>query len=99
MNHLLFNMLPGGPPDYNTALDVPRDRYLFIFAFFLRTHVTGPFNNNLYISLSICLDKTGGNLSDLCFTSCHQVSKVGIIQASVFTDHLPVDTFLPMNLK
>ena len=25
-NHLLFNMLPGGPPDYNTALDVPRDR-------------------------------------------------------------------------
>lgn len=28
MNHLLFNMLPGGPPDYNTALDVPRDRYL-----------------------------------------------------------------------
>lgn len=26
MNHLLFNMLPGGPPDYNTALDVPRDR-------------------------------------------------------------------------
>ncbi|KAG9469634.1 hypothetical protein GDO78_020039 [Eleutherodactylus coqui] len=24
-NHLLFNMLPGGPPDYNTALDVPRD--------------------------------------------------------------------------
>jgi len=27
MNHLLFNMLPGGPPDYNTALDVPRDRY------------------------------------------------------------------------
>ncbi|XP_053490077.1 exostosin-2 [Ictalurus furcatus] len=28
MNHLLFNMLPGGPPDYNTALDVPRDRAL-----------------------------------------------------------------------
>lgn len=28
-NHLLFNMLPGGPPDYNTALDVPRDRYVF----------------------------------------------------------------------
>uniref|UniRef100_A0AAQ4PA05 Exostosin-2 n=1 Tax=Gasterosteus aculeatus aculeatus TaxID=481459 RepID=A0AAQ4PA05_GASAC len=28
MNHLLFNMLPGGPPDYNTALDVPRDRVL-----------------------------------------------------------------------
>ncbi|KAK4822697.1 hypothetical protein QYF61_019606 [Mycteria americana] len=27
-NHLLFNMLPGGPPDYNTALDVPRDRAL-----------------------------------------------------------------------
>lgn len=27
-NHLLFNMLPGGPPDYNTALDVPRDRYV-----------------------------------------------------------------------
>ncbi len=27
MNHLLFNMLPGGPPDYNTALDVPRDRW------------------------------------------------------------------------
>ncbi|KAG8438370.1 hypothetical protein GDO86_008885 [Hymenochirus boettgeri] len=25
-NHLLFNMIPGGPPDYNTALDVPRDR-------------------------------------------------------------------------
>ncbi|KAI5608272.1 exostosin-2, partial [Silurus asotus] len=28
MNHLLFNMLPGGPPDYNTGLDVPRDRAL-----------------------------------------------------------------------
>uniref|UniRef100_A0A665WHL7 Exostosin glycosyltransferase 2 n=1 Tax=Echeneis naucrates TaxID=173247 RepID=A0A665WHL7_ECHNA len=28
MNHVLFNMLPGGPPDYNTALDVPRDRAL-----------------------------------------------------------------------
>uniref|UniRef100_A0AAY5KLH6 Exostosin glycosyltransferase 2 n=1 Tax=Esox lucius TaxID=8010 RepID=A0AAY5KLH6_ESOLU len=28
MNHLLFNMLPGGPPDYSTALDVPRDRAL-----------------------------------------------------------------------
>uniref|UniRef100_A0A7M4EY33 Exostosin glycosyltransferase 2 n=1 Tax=Crocodylus porosus TaxID=8502 RepID=A0A7M4EY33_CROPO len=28
INHLLFNMLPGGPPDYNTALDVPRDRAL-----------------------------------------------------------------------
>ncbi|KAG5839150.1 hypothetical protein ANANG_G00201890 [Anguilla anguilla] len=28
MNHLLFNLLPGGPPDYNTALDVPRDRAL-----------------------------------------------------------------------
>uniref|UniRef100_A0A8C9P7R7 Exostosin-2 n=1 Tax=Spermophilus dauricus TaxID=99837 RepID=A0A8C9P7R7_SPEDA len=27
-NHLLFNMLPGSPPDYNTALDVPRDRAL-----------------------------------------------------------------------
>uniref|UniRef100_A0A8C4QT69 Exostosin-2 n=1 Tax=Eptatretus burgeri TaxID=7764 RepID=A0A8C4QT69_EPTBU len=25
-NHLLFNMLPGSVPDYNTALDVPRDR-------------------------------------------------------------------------
>lgn len=34
MNHLLFNMLPGGPPDYNTALDVPRDRWdLFSFAY------------------------------------------------------------------
>ncbi|XP_044537792.1 exostosin-2-like [Gracilinanus agilis] len=27
-NQLLFNMLPGEPPDYNTALDVPRDRAL-----------------------------------------------------------------------
>lgn len=25
-NHLLFNMLPGGPPDYNTSLDVPIDK-------------------------------------------------------------------------
>ncbi|CAM9463256.1 unnamed protein product [Lampetra fluviatilis] len=25
-NHLLFNMLPGSVPEYNTALDVPRDR-------------------------------------------------------------------------
>ena len=22
-NHLIFNMLPGGPPDYNTSLDLP----------------------------------------------------------------------------
>jgi len=25
-NHLLFNMLPGMVPDYNTTLDVARDR-------------------------------------------------------------------------
>jgi len=25
-NHLLFNMLPGIAPDYNTTLDVDRDR-------------------------------------------------------------------------
>ena len=25
-NHLLFNMLPGISPDYNTTLDVARDR-------------------------------------------------------------------------
>ena len=25
-NHLLFNMLPGGPPDYNSSLDVATDK-------------------------------------------------------------------------
>ena len=25
-NHLLFNMLPGGPPDYNSTLDVATDK-------------------------------------------------------------------------
>ena len=27
-NHLLFNMLPGGPPDYHTALEVKMDKAL-----------------------------------------------------------------------
>lgn len=30
-------MLPGGPPDYNTALDVPRDRYEFYCAWMHRS--------------------------------------------------------------